>query len=343
MPTILGEKKLPRRHFLGLSLAGVPAFARAQSGEPRIETVRGAIAASDLGIVLMHEHVLVDFGGIPPDGREAVRHDPEEVFRVALPHLERVRALGCRTLVDCTPAYIGRDARLLARLASASGLQIVTNTGYYGAASDRYVPPHAYVESADDLARRWTEESRSGIGATGIKPGIMKIGVDAGPLSEIDAKIVRAAARTYRQTGLRIASHTGDGTAALAELDLLREEGVPASALIWVHASSEKLDEPRIEAARRGAWIELDGIRPETLERHLALVTGLVERGFLRQILVSQDAGWYHVGEKGGGTFRSYETIFTRFVPELTSRGIGDDAIRTLLVDNPRRALSRSI
>ena len=77
---------------------------------------------------------------------------------------------------------------LLRRLSRASKLHILTNTGYYGAANDKFLPPHAFTESADQLAARWIREAREGIDGTGIKPAFMKIGVDAGPLSDVDAQ-----------------------------------------------------------------------------------------------------------------------------------------------------------
>ena len=118
--------------------------------------------------------------------------------------------------MECTPAYLGRDPVLLQRLSRAASLQILTNTGYYGAANDKFLPPHAFTESADQLAARWIREARDGIDGTGVRPAFMKIGVDAGPLSAVDEKLVRAAARTHRATGLPIYSHTGNGIAALA-------------------------------------------------------------------------------------------------------------------------------
>ena len=96
---------------------------------------------------------------------------PSEVFRIGLPFLRKIRSLGCHTLVECTPAYIGRDPRLLRQLSEASGLNLLTNTGYYGAADDKFVPRHAYEETAEQLAGRWTREFYEGIEDTGIKIG----------------------------------------------------------------------------------------------------------------------------------------------------------------------------
>jgi hypothetical protein len=109
-------------------------------------SVTGPIHAEQLGTTLPHEHVMVDFVGAERVSRD--RYDSDEVFSVVLPHLRDARRLGCQTLVECTPAWIGRDPALLARLAHASGLNILTNTGYYGAASGKFIPRHAREESA---------------------------------------------------------------------------------------------------------------------------------------------------------------------------------------------------
>jgi phosphotriesterase-related protein len=304
----------------------------------QIDSVQCPIPAPELGITLVHEHVMVDFAGadqVNPD-----RYDAEEVFHTALPHLQRLRELGGRTLVECTPAYLGRDARLLRRLAEASGVRLVTNTGYYGAGNDRYLPAHAYTETVPQLADRWLRECEEGVDGTGIRPGFIKIGVDAGPLSEVDAKLVRAAAIVHRRTGLTIASHTGPGVPAMAQIELLEEAGVSPSGWIWVHAQVERDTELHEAAARRGAWVEFDGIGPDSVEQHVTLSVNMKRAGLLDRVLVSHDAGWYHVGEPGGGSFRSYDALFTLFLPALHDAGFTEEEIRRLTVDNPRRAFS---
>jgi phosphotriesterase-related protein len=306
-----------------------------------IETVTGPVDSAALGLTLMHEHVLVDFIGVAEVSR--ARYDADAVFRTVLPYLQQVRSLGCAAIVECTPAYLGRDAQLLQRLSEASGVRILSNTGYYGAAKDKHVPAFAFRETAERLAARWIREAERGLDATSIKPAFMKIGVDEAPLSDIDAKLVRAAAITHRATGLPIASHTGTGAAAMAELDLLDAAGVPSSAFIWVHAQSERDESFHDRAARRGAWVEFDGISPAGLGRHLELVQRMKREGLLAHVLLSHDAGWYHVGEPGGGQFRPYTTLFTDFIPGMKSAGFSDAEVQRLLVENPRRALARRI
>src|SRR5258705_13484795 len=157
------------------------------------------------------------------------------------------------------------------------------------AANDQFVAVIARHEPGAQLAARWTREFHEGIDGTNIRSGIIKIGVDPGPLSEIDAKLVHAAAKTHLQTGLTIASHTGNGVAALEELEILKQEGVHPGAFIWVHAQTEGDGQLHLKAAEQGAWVEFDGIGEDSAEKHLLLVKGMIERGFSDRLLISQD------------------------------------------------------
>jgi phosphotriesterase-related protein len=107
----------------------------------QVNTVLGRVPPADLGPTLMHEHVIKDIVGADKTGPG--RYDGGEVRSVVLPYLKQLRSQGCRTFVDCTPAYQGRDPDLLARLAQSSGLHILTNTGLYGVAGGRYIPEFA--------------------------------------------------------------------------------------------------------------------------------------------------------------------------------------------------------
>jgi phosphotriesterase-related protein len=326
-----------RRQFV-LAGAAAAIASGATPSRRRIQTVRGAISPDRLGTTLIHEHVLVDFIGAAQASPS--RYNADDVFRTALPKLQELRSRGCRTLVECTPAFLGRDPRLLHRLSEESDLNIITNTGLYGANKDRHVPQFAYTEDAAALARRWNAEYYDGIEKTDILPGFMKIGVDSGPLSEIDAKLVSAACLCHKSTGLRLHVHTGDGTAARGILALLAQHDVSPEAWVWVHAQSEKDRKLHVEAARAGAWLEFDGIGPKTVEVHLNAVAEMVELGFLRNLLISQDSGWYRVGEPGGGQFNGYTFIFDEFLPRLRQRGVTDAQIHSLLVANPARVLT---
>jgi predicted metal-dependent phosphotriesterase family hydrolase len=322
-------------------LAGLPFLASMRplaAEDSWTYAVTGRIGTAELGVTLPHEHVLVDFVGADKVSRD--RYDVEEVIGVVLPRLEELKRAGCRTLVECTPAYLGRDPQLLLRLARASGVTLLTNTGYYGAAQDKYLTAHAFDETAERLAARWTAEFTNGIEGSGVRPAFVKIGVDSGPLSAIDRKLVRAAALCHKDTGLVIACHTGNGEAAFDALETLRAERVSPEAFVWVHAQNERETALHLKAVAAGAWVSFDGIRPASLEAHVQAVRAVIEGGLIGRVLVSQDAGWYRVGEPRGGEFRAYTGLFEEFLPSLRKAGATEDQVRTLLVANPAKAFA---
>ena len=323
--------------YLSLSIV----VAGCTEEKPIIMTVTGSIDASQMGIALTHEHILVDFIGA--DKVDSNRYNRREVVEKVLPFLMETKAYGVETLVECTPAYLGRDPILLRTLSQRTALQIITNTGYYGAAHNKFVPGQAFEETAEQLSERWIKEWRDGIEQTGIRPGFIKISVDADDkLSPMHKKIVIAAAMTHLHTGLTIASHTGSGKAALEQIDLLEQYGVSPKAFIWVHAQSGE-PSSQVVAAKKGAWISFDNnVAPEAsgIEENVKQILNLKNKGLLHAILISHDAGWYSVGELDGGTIRPYTAIFTHLLSALKKQGFTDHQINQLLVINPRNAFS---
>ena len=315
---------------------------------PLLQTVLGPIPAGNLGFTLPHEHVLCDFIGADKTSRR--RWNLSEVVVTMLPYLQQAQQRGATAFVDCTPAYIGRDVRVLRRLAERTNLALVTNTGYYGAANDKFLPPHAFSETPDQLAARWILEWERGIDGTDVRPGFIKIGVDPATetpaadgrlprLSEVDAKLVRAAARASKRTGLVVACHTVQGHAALEEVRIFGEEGVPASRLIYVHADGEADPAFHRRVAEAGAWVEFDDIGSRPAEQHVRLVLPLLERHADR-LLLSMDRGWYNAGEPGGGTIRPYTPLADEFLPLLRKAGVNEATVRKLTVENPARAFA---
>ena len=180
--------------------AGVlPSSATASA---RAMTVRGWIDASEMGLTLPHEHALVSFQPYAEWARQPHTYDRDEVVRVVLPHLRRLRELGCRTFVDATPMNVGRDVVLLRRLSEESGLHILTPTGNYAARENAFLPPHVFALSAEALAERWIREWTDGIDGTEIRPGFIKLGFNGRALSDVERKLIRAAAITHQAIAL---------------------------------------------------------------------------------------------------------------------------------------------
>lgn len=343
---VIAAQQLSRRKFLSTALAGgmlaaaMPyAAARPRSTGKKLMTVKGLVPAEELGRILSHEHVLVDFIGAKDTGYH--RWSREDVVRVVVPKLMAVKEAGFQTLLECTPAYLGRDPRLLVELSERTGLHIVTNTGYYGARDNLFLPSQAWDATAGALSDLWIAEWEKGIEDTGVKPGFIKTGLDEGALSSMHRKLVRAAAITHRATGLAIAAHTGTATGAFEALDILAYEGVAASAYIWVHAQAEPDIQHHITAAKRGCWISLDGVQDDNIDQYVDRILQLWTANLLDKVLISQDAGWYSPGEPDGGSFRSYLSVANKLIPALREKGVSDKEIAGLLHGNVVAAFGR--
>ena len=337
---------LTRRRFLrGTTLLAVAAAARAHAApklaQPFVQTVLGPIPASKLGVTLPHEHVMCDFIGAEHTDRH--RWEVEAVVKRMRPFLAQLKERGVTGFIDCTPAYIGRDPRVLRRLAQETGLHIVTNTGYYGGANDKFVPRHAYDETADQLADRWVREWENGIEDTGVKPGFIKIGVDeiendSPRLSPIDEKIVRASARASKRTGLGVTCHTGGGPAGLAAARVFIGERAGPSRFVVAHSDGHGL--PINQAvAELGAWVSFDAISRKPLELHLKLVRAMTER-HASSLLLSHDNGWYEVGKENGGEVRDFNYISDVFLPAFRKGGASEATILKLTAENPANAFA---
>jgi phosphotriesterase-related protein len=347
MANIQRSERIGRRSFLRIAASSAAAFAFCSSpgkaledGKLRVMTATGPIDAGEMGFTLTHEHVIADVRPTREQIANPVAPDTDEVVDVVLPHLERIRDFGCRTLIDATGVGIGRHAAVVRRLSAESGLNMLCTTGAYAAADYQFLPAWARAESIAALAARWIDEADNGIDGTGVRPGLIKLSVNGGPLSEIERKLIRAGAIAHLETGLTIGVHTGLAAAAFEQLASLEKAGVHPSAWIWIHAQSEPDPLQLIEAARRGAWISFDGVAPDTVPAHVDKVKRMRDEDLLGRVLVSQDAGWYSVGEPRGGDFRPFDTVFTSFIPMLREGGFGQGEIDTIFVRNPAEAFS---
>ncbi|MGF1586436.1 MAG: hypothetical protein ACFCUM_14015 [Bacteroidales bacterium] len=316
--------------FLVVSL--LLAMGGACNNDGVVNTVQGPVSSDALGLTLHHEHLFSNFG-LPID--ETNDYDETALFAQVIPYLHMLHGQGVRTIFDYTTSYFGRRADLLKAMSDSTGIQIVTNTGIYGAADDRYVPSYAYDLSAEELSQRWIAEASNGIDGTGILPGFIKLAFDDGPISDIDRKLFEAGLLTHLETGLIIAVHTGSNPEALQlQLELLDDYGVHPSAWIWTHANWHDDFELLLEVADRGAWISMDGVKSDNIDQYLKYIRRFMEAGLHERLLLSHDGDAY----PAGGDIRPFEAIPKELIPAMRSDGFPESIINQLLVGNPGEA-----
>ncbi|MDF2964543.1 MAG: phosphotriesterase [Paenibacillus sp.] len=302
-----------------------------------LQTVTGSIDEQEAGKILVHEHVLV---GFVEDGKlTPAYYDGDEVVRSILPLLLRLKEAGCSTFVDCAPEYLGRDPYILKRLSEMSGLHLITNTGFY---KSPYLPAFAYEADEEELARIWIREALNGIGESGVYPGFVKIALNDGTeINDTQQKILRAAMRTSLETGLPIQCHTIGADIAAHAGDIMKQAGFDRERFIWVHAQTCKDIQVHQRLADAGMWISIDSILPGTYEKHAELLKQLKNSGIGERILLSQDTGWYNVGQENGGNLRPYHHLFTDFFPYAAENGLDTQWLEQCVTRHPFQAMSK--
>ena len=304
--------------------------------ELKIITVTGEVPVSAMGITLPHEHILFDLSMI--DSTKSYNRD--SVIRRVLPFIDELKPFKVRTLVDGTPEFMGRDPLLLAEISRKTGINIITNTGWYAADNERHLPKEIKDMTAEEISLIWINEAKNGIGNSGIKPGVISIGISGTLLTENDIKLVSAACLTHLATGLSIMSHTGPAAGAMAQLKILEKYGVDPSAFIWLHAMEEVSKGRLLTIAEKGAWIALDGVLPE-MEASVRISEMVKYMKMIRRldhVLLSHDAVGYEPGLPGRRNYHPFAELFGSFSLLLLSEGITHEEIDQITIKNPAEA-----
>ncbi|HTW15592.1 MAG TPA: phosphotriesterase [Nocardioides sp.] len=312
---------------------------------PRINTVLGPIAPEEAGFVAIHEHIGYGMPGSELDTRWW--KTPEQRYEETVPKLRRFhencRPYGAATYVDATGICNGRDVSYYHSLAEKTGVNIVASTGFVG--GDTAL---AFFERADVdyLTEQFIHEITVGIGRTGARAGIIKVGVSRGfRMKELDLRIYRAAARAALATGVPIFTHLAVDVEPAIEI--FREEGLPLDRVLFGHAddgvSQGKVRDRWI--AEQGGRIGFDTFgydlelpdppfwgrpRQERLDHFL----GYLRDGLVDSVLASADAncsplGW--PGVKG----HTVNYLFEVLLPALREAGVDQATITRIFVELP--------
>jgi phosphotriesterase-related protein len=300
-------------------------------------TTLGPRHSGELGLILPHEHIFVDLGAT--DRSDFGQAEAADVIALMSPHIAAAQAAGATALVECTPLGVGRRVDIVKAVSEATGWPVAVATGIY---REPWVPAWAHAASEDTLCEWMVGELQHQIEGTGVRAAFIKLSAGDDGMTACEAKILRAAARAGALTGAAIGSHTIRGRVVRDQLDVIEAAGYSATRFIWIHASAEPNFSLNVEMARRGAWIEYDwigGSQPD--EVFIERIHRMLDEGLGRQVLLSQDRGWFDPSKPGGGTPAPYTYLSTTFLPKLQASGVDDATVRVLTHDNAFRAFAR--
>jgi phosphotriesterase-related protein len=307
-----------------------------------VMTVRGPAPARELGFILPHEHIYCKL-------RHAdYRYDVPDQFGDEDVMAEEVSAfaeLGGGTIFELSVPDNGRAPEQLVTLSERTGVHMVMGCGWY---RGNYYLPEERIDRrpADDLAEELIQEITEGVGDTGIRPGVIgEIGSEKTWVSPPEERVLRAAARAHKATGLAIGALHAIGPVASEQLTILEEEDADMSRVAVAHCETYPHLPYLLGLLRRGVYLMFDNCGQyrgmgEFEDRILELIMELIDRGFEERLMLSHDICKFGQLRIHGGTGFVY--LQETFLPALAGKGVPDATITAITRDNPRRWLAGS-
>jgi phosphotriesterase-related protein len=319
-----------------------------------VETFRGPTASAELGSTLMHEHVFVRNPELEvslPDSE----WDAERAVDSAVDTLSELYELGVRTVVDLTVPGLGRDVRLVARVAERVPVNLIAATGWYSPdvlpTFFRFHGPGLLIGGVDPLIEMFVKDIRIGIGGTDIRAGLIKVMTDVAGFTPDVTRVLTAAAVAHQETGVAITTHSHPASRnGIEQQRFLLARGVPADRIIIGH-SGDTSDIAYLRALMdEGSTIGMDRFGMEHVladDERVHTVVKLLELGYVRQMVLSHDAAVYsHVTPPSWRAVFAprwrMDTLHRHVIPMLYGAGVPQTTVSAMLIDNPRKLLEKA-
>lgn len=297
----------------------------------------------------MHEHIFVLSAEIMQNYPESWGDENRRIDD-AVARLNELHSSGVGAVVDLTVIGLGRYIPRIQRIAERTPIHIVVATGIYTYSDIPFFfhlrGPGTPLGGPELMTEMFVKDIEEGIADTGVKAGILKCATDAPGLTPGVERVLRSVAQAHRQTGVPISTHThARKRRGLDQQRIFREEGVDLRRVIIGH-SGDTTDLAYLEELMaEGSYLGMDRFGIDTIlpfEDRVATVATLCERGHAGQLVLSHDAACFNdwLPERELPTMLPnwhYLHINNDVIPALKKRGVTDEQVQTMLVDNPRK------
>lgn len=316
-----------------------------------VPTVKGDIPVDQLGRTFAHEHVFV----VGEEYRQNYQGDwdEEEKIAQAVRDLNELKGLGIDSIMDPTVIGLGRYIPRIQRIAEQTDLNIVVATGVY---TYNDVPfqfhfsgPGLLFDQPEPMTELFVNDIENGIADTGVKAAFLKCAIEEAGMTPGVERVMRAVGQAHVRTGVPITVHTNvHNRSGLDAQRVLREEGVELSKVVIGHSGDSTDLDYLMEIADAGSILGMDRFGLDVLlpfEQRVDTVAKLVERGYTDRMVLAHDAScfidWFDPEAKEQAVPKwNFRHISEDVLPALRERGVTDEQIDTMLVDNVRRYFS---
>jgi phosphotriesterase-related protein len=248
-----------------------------------------------------------------------------------------------------------RDVAAVHRVAGAAGVNVIVTTGHYVA---QMHAPEVAQQSVDEVTAWMVEELRIGVGSTGIRAGVIKIGLTSVPrMPAAERKCLEAAAQAQAETGAPITMHNPPPfeKRGAEVIRILSRAGADPERVIMGHMTHTVPDSAYHKSLMDlGSVVQFDRFGQELYQEAwdtanrwglyageprdsevVNEIVGLVRDGYVDRIMMSHDIGFRNSLRTYGGF--GYAHIPYRITRYLRQQGLDDADIRQLTVETPAR------
>ena len=321
-----------------------------------VNTVTGPISVDALGPTLIHEHLVIGFPGWESD---TFHPGPsrKEMIAICCDKIRQMQEYGIKSMVDPCPNDLGRDMTLAAEVAQKTGFNIIGATGLYK--QDDGGLPYWHFRArfgsvVEPMAEMFIRELTVGVGDTGIKAGVIKVGSGPRGIMEHERKVLEAAAIASKETGAPITTHTDEGKHGDEQQSILLSLGVPAHRILIGHSCGTSDHAYHLRILQGGSYLGFDRFGINALhpdEKRIEALVALLKKQHERRLFVSHDSVWCWRGEPfppevikqiDFSVYANPTHLHRNIFPKLLSQGVTQQQIDTMMIENPRRYFSGS-
>ena len=315
----------------------------------KINTVSGTISSNQMGSTLMHEHMVYANPGWDVDSL-CTHFELGELASICAKALVKVKEHGVKTVVDATAPDMWRNVELDKIVSDKTGINIICATGMFyetGGMPAYWKFRGQALDIISEMYESFMRELTLGIGNSGVKAGAIKVGTGNGAISAYEEKVLKAAAKAQKETGVPIITHTENGTMGPEQAALLIGEGVNPHKIVIGHMCGNPNIEYQLNVINRGSYAGFDrwGIDffcPDSSRK--TTILELLRLGHANHIVMSHDANAQIMGRplvmpdflQALIVNWNYTHVFEHIIPQLLEAGVTAKQVDQMLVDNPR-------
>lgn len=311
-----------------------------------IETTLGKINIKSLGRLDVHEHVIIDGGGIERLFPDFIHNDVDKISIELIDWKKN----GGGAIIDCSPIEAGRNIEKLEKISQITHIPIIAVTGFH---KPSYYSPNYWFfgKTVEEIKEIFFLEYSKGINIgkyfsenekrSLVRAGIIKLGIDRFGITPLIKKLITASIDLIKEYNIPLMLHTEPGVPFEKLFLWFKDNNVPPEKVLFCHMDKVLDIGLHKLLTSNGFFIEYDSmVRKNPALSDLAMmIKELFSKGLGSRILFAGDLArrsyWKCYGGEPGLSY-----LMLDLNDDLYKLGLTSMEIEKIWVENPKSWLN---